>query len=1832
MNNRKGLLLAIGVILMGVLITAGSYAFWSWQSSPNKSVVFNTSKALKNYIVYDEGESKFVGDFKVGSNYQDNSIHSTISLYKTNDAANFNLMATIHMDVNSIGENMKKSNALKWVVTEGNSTNPGQVLAQGNFVGTNSGDTLTLVPNIEVTTTRKYYTVWIWLDKNANPSDSLSGETLDTNVWTEINQLAGVEDRFEITRINANYQNINATVVDSKYKVTSYAVVKSGTTPSTWTTIDEPNNIYNLSTNVTAADTYDVYFKDENGRTTHKSVTVTSVDNTPPSCTFGNFTVTPIKNNETSDIVLTCTDSESEITVNNLTTSDITRSNSNITITNIKKSTTANGYKYTITVRGTTNDGTTTLTLPAAKIKNAMALGNTAVTSNAITVKNITDLSDATVTLNPTSYTYDGTEKRPTVTVVKDGVTLRLDTDYTVTYTNNKNAGTNATVTITGKNDYEGTTSKKFTINKREVTVTAENKTMEYGTSAPTYTYKVTNNVSGETAVSGTATYTIKNSGGTTVTVNATTPVGTYTITPSGLTAGSNYTIKYANGTLTINKVDAICPTSFSDYNKAYDGENHTITATGESGGTIQYRTATSGDGSTWTTTKPTRKNAGTTTVYVQIVGDGNHNTKDCGSRQIKIAKYDTSITLSATSGSVAYNSTATFKAKANTIAACLGTLTAVSADTGKVSITGGASEALTSSTINTDRTITYKGLAYTTGTNINVNYAVSDTANCNSASQKQFSASVSRIAQTVSLSAKTGMKYTGSAQAANTATTSGNGSITYLYYTNNTCTTQTGTAANAGGASAAGGAPKTAGTWYAIATAAQTNQYNAASSGCVKYTMNKYTPTLAISATSGSVNYNATANFTGTPTTISSCQGTLTATSASATYVTVANASSGTYGTSASHSNVANNTAKTFYYKGVAVNSSATNITLSYTPSDTSNCDSATTKTIAITVNKVPATNPTLSDVSAVYNGSAHAIGVSGGSGGTIYYRTSTDNSTWESWSTTKPSLTNVGKLYVQAYVKGDGNHTDTSATASKSITINNAKLTFNKGTCDTPASNTILYTKKGATGVYTGIQNTTAGTIPSASKTGYTFNGWYTASSGGSKVLNANGSFTGTAVTNYTTTNSWNVTADQTLYAQCTVGTFEISLDNQSETIAGTTAGTTVIYETYGSEYYLTSSGNAMTTSANPITKPTNSNYVFGGYYTAIDGGTQYISSTGYLTSSASNTYFTADGNLYASWYNATAEFGSYKITTTITSTDATSTKTYAFAISTSDICDDSLSFLPSENNSNVYNFTVLPSTPTTYYTCVRVTVNGETLYVKSNPKSVDPKPIQIFYNTNQGTISGTTEYFTNSSYWVVTDNNASSINYATQTCYYGSTCNLWNYNSGWLIERSGYELHSGEEWKARQGDVGSYTYLSPISQSTNYSYTDMIGFSQRNLDDYYEVNLYANWVAEDTLPIRVYYNANGTDVTSSSTANYFIGKNQWIVSNNSSTSTNYVYETVNSGGTLNLYDHYNTFKLSKPGHAAKTGEEWMTKDGSVTFNEAVSNTYKTYKAAATKKTSYYELDLYVNWVATNMPYCTKASDCEITGSESSWRIGVKSSTTVTIRNAATVDYFLVGGGGGGGGIKCNDAGICAGGGGGGGGNVVINTSGTSFAAGSYTVTVGSGGPAGDGVGSTGTRGGTSSIKNSSGTTLASAAGGYGGKASTSATGGHGAGGATGGSGNTTGTGGRGAYWVGSGTSGGHSTVGGDGVLFSGDSKYTTYKYGAGGGGGGAGTDGTGACVGGVTGSSGGTNGGGRGACVNDNNATAGSANSGSGGGGNSVWRAAGTGGTGYVVIKTH
>ena len=178
--------------------------------------------------------------------------------------------------------------------------------------------------------------------------------------------------------------------------------------------------------------------------------------------------------------------------------------------------------------------------------------------------------------------------------------------------------------------------------------------------------------------------------------------------------------------------------------------------------------------------------------------------------------------------------------------------------------------------------------------------------------------------------------------------------------------------------------------------------------------------------------------------------------------------------------------------------------------------------------------------------------------------------------WSTSKTGET---KITADSIVK------ITDDTTLYAIwTLRTYKVTLNaNGGSVSPASINVTYD-----GTYS--------SLPTASRSGYTFIGWFTAANGGVQITNA------TKVT---------ITADTTLYAHWTAKTYTVTYNGNGG--VATASRKTV---TYNSAYGELASASRV-------------GYTFAGWYTAASGGTRILETTTYTT--------VGDTTLYAHWNQA-------------------------------------------------------------------------------------------------------------------------------------------------------------------------------------------------------------------------------------------------------------------------------------------------------------------------------------------------------------------------------------------------------------------------------------------------------------------------------------------------------------------------------------------------------------------------------------------------------------------
>lgn len=223
------------------------------------------------------------------------------------------------------------------------------------------------------------------------------------------------------------------------------------------------------------------------------------------------------------------------------------------------------------------------------------------------------------------------------------------------------------------------------------------------------------------------------------------------------------------------------------------------------------------------------------------------------------------------------------------------------------------------------------------------------------------------------------------------------------------------------------------------------------------------------------------------------------------------------------------------------------------------------------------------------------------------VFTRFNTYNSTWNisdtNMKTYLSKITRKGYSLKGVYNAASGGNQvfDVNGVDKKAITQANAvpkalycqwtansyNVTFDANGGTTPtASKSVTY-------------DSTYGALPSPTKKGYTFNGWYTAKTGGTKVTN---------------TTKVAITAAQTLYAQWTANKYTVTFDkNNPNTTDNITLNKTTLSVTYDSTYA------SLATASKP-------GYTFAGWYTAKTGGTKIDNST--------KVQITANQTLYAHW----------------------------------------------------------------------------------------------------------------------------------------------------------------------------------------------------------------------------------------------------------------------------------------------------------------------------------------------------------------------------------------------------------------------------------------------------------------------------------------------------------------------------------------------------------------------------------------------------------------------
>ena len=192
-------------------------------------------------------------------------------------------------------------------------------------------------------------------------------------------------------------------------------------------------------------------------------------------------------------------------------------------------------------------------------------------------------------------------------------------------------------------------------------------------------------------------------------------------------------------------------------------------------------------------------------------------------------------------------------------------------------------------------------------------------------------------------------------------------------------------------------------------------------------------------------------------------------------------------------------------------------------------------------------------------------------------------------------------GKRFKKFQVKSGNVKIDNEYSTSITVTMPESDLII-EAVYETIPTYKVTFNSNGGTVSGTGTKTVTSGekygTLPTATKSGYTFDGWYTSGSGGTRI---------------TENTTVSLTGNQTLYAHWTEKTYTVTFNANGGNLSGNSYITVKTGSRYGT-----------------LPTATKSGYTFDGWYTSGSGGTRITENT--------TVSLTGNQTLYAHWTEKT------------------------------------------------------------------------------------------------------------------------------------------------------------------------------------------------------------------------------------------------------------------------------------------------------------------------------------------------------------------------------------------------------------------------------------------------------------------------------------------------------------------------------------------------------------------------------------------------------------------
>jgi len=159
----------------------GSLAYWNWNTTEGQqtNVVFTVTQDFS--CAADGGGNVTSNDVSLApTTCTDTSraIKRKVTVTPTLNRDSMTLSMDLWLTINSLGEELRKSNNFRYVLTtSGNSCEEGTIMASGNFKGRKDGSKVNLLANqlyVSTSIVPEEYWLYIWLDAAETSSSTMN--------------------------------------------------------------------------------------------------------------------------------------------------------------------------------------------------------------------------------------------------------------------------------------------------------------------------------------------------------------------------------------------------------------------------------------------------------------------------------------------------------------------------------------------------------------------------------------------------------------------------------------------------------------------------------------------------------------------------------------------------------------------------------------------------------------------------------------------------------------------------------------------------------------------------------------------------------------------------------------------------------------------------------------------------------------------------------------------------------------------------------------------------------------------------------------------------------------------------------------------------------------------------------------------------------------------------------------------------------------------------------------------------------------------------------------------------------------------------------------------------------------------------------------------------------------------------------------------------------------------------------------------------------------------------------------------------------------------------